>query len=250
MLVILSPSKTQNFSAYSFRGSTNPRFKKQTNEIVAILKNMNKDEIFSFMSISQKLGIETYRNIQKFQNNPSNGITKQAIFAYTGEVFNKINPQSFNGDELNFCQSHFRILSGVYGVLRPLDLIQPYRLEMASKLKIRNSKSLTKFWEKTITDTLNNDEKNIIINLASKEYINSIQLDQLKAKFISIQFKELKNNEYKVVGIYAKKARGKMIHYIVKNFISNPNLLKNYTESGYTFNSSISTENDWVFTRD
>ncbi|MDP6201708.1 MAG: YaaA family protein [Candidatus Marinimicrobia bacterium] len=250
MLVILSPSKTQNFSAYSFRGSTNPRFKKQTNEIVAILKNMNKDEIFSFMSISQKLGIETYRNIQKFQNNPSNGITKQAIFAYTGEVFNKINPQSFNGDELNFCQSHFRILSGVYGVLRPLDLIQPYRLEMASKLKIRNSKSLTKFWEKTITDTLNNDEKNIVINLASKEYINSIQLDQLKAKFISIQFKELKNNEYKVVGIYAKKARGKMIHYIVKNFISNPNLLKNYTESGYTFNSSISTENDWVFTRD
>jgi len=250
MLVILSPSKTQNFSAYSFRGSTNPRFKKQTNEIVAILKNMNKDEIFSFMSISQKLGIETYRNIQKFQNNPSNGITKQAIFAYTGEVFNKINPQSFNGDELNFCQSHFRILSGVYGVLRPLDLIQPYRLEMASKLKIRNSKSLTKFWEKTITDTLNNDEKNIVINLASKEYINSIQLDQLKAKFISIQFKELKNNEYKVVGIYAKKARGKMIHYIVKNFISNPNLLKNYTEGGYTFNSSISTENDWVFTRD
>ncbi|HCI15924.1 MAG: YaaA family protein [Candidatus Marinimicrobia bacterium] len=250
MLVILSPSKTQNFSAYSFRGSTNPRFKKQTNEIVAILKNMNKDEIFSFMSISQKLGIETYRNIQKFQNNPSNGITKQAIFAYTGEVFNKINPQSFNGDELNFCQSHFRILSGVYGVLRPLDLIQPYRLEMASKLKIRNSKSLTKFWEKTITATLNNDEKNIVINLASKEYINSIQLDQLKAKFISIQFKELKNNEYKVVGIYAKKARGKMIHYIVKNFISNPNLLKNYTESGYTFNSSISTENDWVFTRD
>ena len=211
---------------------------------------MNKDEIFSFMSISQKLGIETYRNIQKFQNNPSNGITKQAIFAYTGEVFNKINPQSFNGDELNFCQSHFRILSGVYGVLRPLDLIQPYRLEMASKLKIRNSKSLTKFWEKTITATLNNDEKNIVINLASKEYINSIQLDQLKAKFISIQFKELKNNEYKVVGIYAKKARGKMIHYIVKNFISNPNLLKNYTESGYTFNSSISTENDWVFTRD
>ena len=250
MLVILSPSKTQNFSAYSFRGSTNPRFKKQTNEIVAILKNMNKDEIFSFMSISQKLGIETYRNIQKFQNNPSNGIPKQAIFAYTGEVFNKINPQSFNGDELNFCQSHFRILSGVYGVLRPLDLIQPYRLEMASKLKIRNSKSLTKFWEKTITATLNNDEKNIVINLASKEYINSIQLDQLKAKFISIQFKELKNNEYKVVGIYAKKARGKMIHYIVKNFISNPNLLKNYTESGYTFNSSISTENDWVFTRD
>ena len=250
MLVILSPSKTQNFSAYSFRGSTNPRFKKQTNEIVAILKNMNKDEIFSFMSISQKLGIETYRNIQKFQNNPSNGITKQAIFAYTGEVFNKINPQSFNGDELNFCQSHFRILSGVYGVLRPLDLIQHYRLEMASKLKIRNSKSLTKFWEKTITATLNNDEKNIVINLASKEYINSIQLDQLKAKFISIQFKELKNNEYKVVGIYAKKARGKMIHYIVKNFISNPNLLKNYTESGYTFNSSISTENDWVFTRD
>ena len=250
MLVILSPSKTQNFSAYSFRGSTNPRFKKQTNEIVAILKNMNKDEIFSFMSISQKLGIETYRNIQKFQNNPSNGITKQAIFAYTGEVFNKINPQSFNGDELNFCQSHFRILSGVYGVLRPLDLIQPYRLEMASKLKIRNSKSLTKFWEKTITATLNNDEKNIVINLASKEYINSIQLDQLKAKFISIQFKELKNNEYKVVGIYAKKARGKMIHYIVKNFISNPNLLKNYTEGGYTFNSSISTENDWVFTRD
>ncbi len=250
MLVILSPLKTQKFSAYSFRGSTNPRFKKQTNEIVAILKNMNKDEIFSFMSISQKLGIETYRNIQKFQNNPSNGITKQAIFAYTGEVFNKINPQSFNGDELNFCQSHFRILSGVYGVLRPLDLIQPYRLEMASKLKIRNSKSLTKFWEKTITATLNNDEKNIVINLASKEYINSIQLDQLKAKFISIQFKELKNNEYKVVGIYAKKARGKMIHYIVKNFISNPNLLKNYTESGYTFNSSISTENDWVFTRD
>ena len=250
MLVILSPSKTQNFSAYSFRGSTNPRFKKQTNEIVAILKNMNKDEIFSFMSISQKLGIETYRNIQKFQNNPSNGITKQAIFAYTGEVFNKINPQSFNGDELNFCQSHFRILSGVYGVLRPLDLIQPYRLEMSSKLKIRNSKSLTKFWEKTITATLNNDEKNIVINLASKEYINSIQFDQLKAKFISIQFKELKNNEYKVVGIYAKKARGKMIHYIVKNFISNPNLLKNYTESGYTFNSSISTENDWVFTRD
>ncbi|MBC8345524.1 MAG: YaaA family protein [Candidatus Marinimicrobia bacterium] len=249
MLVILSPSKTQSFSAYCAKISTNPRFKNKTNEIVTVLKNLSQDELTGFMSVSQKLGAESYKNIQQFQHNPSVETTKQAIFAYTGEVFSKINAQFFNDHELNFCQSHFRILSGLYGILRPFDLIQPYRLEMASKLNIRNTNTLTQFWKNDITDSLNKDEMNVIINLASKEYVKPIRLDQLKAKFISIQFKEKKNDELKVIGIFAKQARGRMIHYMVKNHLYNPEQLKDFKTDGYFFNPSISSEYNWVFTR-
>ena len=200
------------------------------------------------MSLSESLCDITHMQIQEFNLTSNGEADKQALFAYTGEVFNKINPKSFSSEQISFCQSHIRILSGLYGVLKPLDLIQPYRLEMATKIITKDKKNLVEFWKNSITKILK-IEKEIIINLASKEYIHSINLKDLNAKFLTIHFKEKKVNGFKVVGVYAKQARGMMIDFIVKNQIIAPQLLKKFTEERYRFNSNLSSECDWVFTR-
>ncbi len=249
MLILLSPSKNQNFAHISLTKASSPLFINNAKEIISELKNLSLEEVISLMSISNKLGENTYNNIHNFQVSPSIGFTNQALFSYTGEVFNKINPSSFSLKELAFSQSCIRILSGLYGLLKPLDHIQPYRLEMALKLKIKNNPSLTHYWKQEITQAIKRDEKDIIINLASKEYINAVQKKHLTAKFISIHFKEKKGNKFKVIGIYAKQARGKMVHYIVKNKIEAPDSIKYFDEDGYQFNNEFSSDCDWVFTR-
>ena len=150
---------------------------------------------------------------------------------------------------LIFAQSHLRIISGLYGVLRPLDLIQSYRLEMATKLANKNGKNIYNFWGNTITDILNQDENEIIINLASNEYFKSIKKNRLKAKVITIHFREKKINMYKTIGVFAKQARGAMVNYLITNQITDSILLKNFNQDGYTFNQQHSSESDWVFTR-
>ena len=154
MLILLSPSKNQNFAHISLTKASSPLFINNAKEIISELKNLSLEEVISLMSISNKLGENTYNNIHNFQVSPSIGFTNQALFSYTGEVFNKINPSSFSLKELAFSQSCIRILSGLYGLLKPLDHIQPYRLEMALKLKIKNNPSLTHYWKQEITQAI------------------------------------------------------------------------------------------------
>jgi cytoplasmic iron level regulating protein YaaA (DUF328/UPF0246 family) len=216
---------------------------------MTLLKGFSKSQLKKFMVLSEKLTDETYNHIQAFElNNPTKKI-KQALFAYTGAVFSQIKPETFSKKALVFSQSNIRVLSGLYGVLKPLDLIQPYRLEMAKKLKTNRGVQLVDFWKTTITNSLNEDEKEIIINLASKEYLKAIQAKALKAQMIHIHFKEKKGDNYKVVGFFAKQARGKMVNFIVNNKITTPALLKSYHEDDYAFNPSLSSKFDWVFTR-
>ncbi|MBL7014661.1 MAG: peroxide stress protein YaaA [Candidatus Marinimicrobia bacterium] len=249
MLIILSPSKTQDFSSILNIESSNPLYVDKANYLVRLLKKLSARELSELMSLSQKLSDITYNQFQHFNQNKYNENLKQAIFAYTGEVFNNINPLTFSSKQISFCQSHVRILSGLYGVLKPLDLIQPYRLEMSTNLGTKSENNLLRFWEASITKSLNQNEKEFIINLASKEYLKAIQINELKAQMIHIHFKEKKGDTYKVIGFFAKKARGLMVHFVVKNQIDDPQSLKNFSQDGYKFNSSFSTETDWVFTR-
>ncbi|HIL04371.1 MAG TPA: peroxide stress protein YaaA, partial [Candidatus Thioglobus autotrophicus] len=150
---------------------------------------------------------------------------------------------------LEFAQDHLRMLSGLYGVVRPLDLIEPYRLEMGTRLENANGKNLYEFWGDKISNILNDDEQEVIINLASNEYFKGIDKKSLNAKIISIAFKEFKGDKYKIIGIYAKRARGLMVNYMIKNRITSPEPLKAFETEGYQFREEMSDETTWVFTR-
>jgi cytoplasmic iron level regulating protein YaaA (DUF328/UPF0246 family) len=171
------------------------------------------------------------------------------FIAFKGDVYNGIDASSLDTQDLKFAQASVRMLSGLYGVIRPLDLIAPYRLEMGTRLANDKGKNLYEFWGDDISQVLNKDESEVIINLASNEYFKGIDKKALNAKIINIVFKEFKNNAYKVIGIYAKRARGLMVRYMIDNQLENPELLKAFDVEGYGFNQSISDESTWVFTR-
>ena len=179
-----------------------------------------------------------------FQNEP-------AVFTFSGEVANGLAASEFNGEEIDFAQKHIRILSGLYGLLKPLDLIQPYRLEMGTAWAPAKNKNLYAFWDKLITEQINKDlnGSETVINLASVEYFKAVQQKVLKANVIHCHFKEKKGKDYKIVMMFAKKARGRMAHYIVKNKIEKSSDLQKFKLDDYAFNKTLSTANDWVFTR-
>ena len=179
---------------------------------------------------------------------------KQALLAFKGDVYTGLNAETFTEDDFEFAQQHLRILSGLYGVLRPLDLIQPYRLEMGTKLTNDKGKNLYEFWDKKPTQALNKQltslDSSTVINLASNEYFNAIDKSGLKANIITPVFKDYKNGKYKIISFYAKKARGLMSAYIVKNKLQEPSQIKEFNVDGYNFEPQGSTENEWLFLRD
>ncbi len=178
---------------------------------------------------------------------------QQAILAFSGEVFNGLKARTLSEEDLLFAQEHIRLLSGLYGVLRPLDLILPYRLEMGTKLKINRSKNLYEFWKKIIpnriSDDTGNQDSKVLINLASNEYFKSIQPGTFPYEIITPVFKESDGAGYRNVTIYAKKARGKMLRFIIQNRINNPEYLKAFDEDGYYFNNDLSSQKEWFFCR-
>ena len=202
------------------------------------------------MSISDKLSKLNFDRFQAFSTPFTLSNAKQALLAFKGDVYNGIDAPSLSSDDLEFAQQHLRMLSGLYGVIRPLDLIQAYRLEMGTKLKNSQGKNLYEFWGDQISNILNEDESEVIINLASNEYFKGIDKKSLNAKIINIAFKELKNDTYKIIGIYAKRARGLMVNYMIKNRLTDPELLKNFNVEGYQFRQAMSDDLTWVFTRD
>ena len=250
MLAIISPSKTQDFSQCDINSFTQTRQLDHTQELVKILKNKTQRQISKLMSLSEKLSKLNFDRFQAFKTPFSLDNAKQALLAFKGDVYNGINASSLSALDLDFAQKNVRMLSGLYGVLRPLDLIQPYRLEMGTKLDNAQGNNLYDYWGSDISKVLNEDEEKLIVNLASNEYFKAIDKNILKAQILDIVFKEKKNDTYKVIGIYAKRARGLMINYIIRNRLTDAEALKDFSDEGYLYNQELSSDSSWVYIRD
>ena len=249
MLAVISPSKTQDFSQCNIDFFTQTRQIDSSDELIGILKNKSKSQISKLMSLSEKLSELNFDRFQKFKLPFTLDNAKQAILAFKGDVYNGINAPELSSEDLEFAQGKVRMLSGLYGVVRPLDLIQPYRLEMGTKLSNAKGGDLYDYWGSEISSVLNDDEPDLIINLASNEYFKAIDKKTLNANILDIVFKEKKGDSYKVIGIYAKRARGLMVNYIIRNRLESPEALKDFSDEGYRFDKELSTDSSWVYLR-
>lgn len=251
MLMIISPSKTQNFDPRPGIDHTVPAQAARTQRLVKQLRQYSPEDLGKLMKISPKLSDLNWQRYQDFQDSFTQDNAKQALLAFKGDVYNGIEVDTYTPEDFTFAQNHLRILSGLYGLLKPLDLIQPYRLEMGTKLQTGKGKTLYDFWGAQITDALNADlaSDTTLVNLASGEYFKAVQPQQLNGKVLNIAFKENKNGTYKVIGIHAKRARGLMVNYAIQNRITAPKALQAFDEEGYGFEPSLSTETEWVFCR-
>ena len=249
MLAIISPSKTQDFSKCNIDSFTQTRQIDNSDQLIGILKNKSKSQISKLMSLSEKLSELNFDRFQKFKLPFTLDNAKQAILAFKGDVYNGINAPELSSEDLEFAQGKVRMLSGLYGVVRPLDLIQPYRLEMGTKLSNAKGRDLYDYWGSEISSVLNDDEPDLIINLASNEYFKAIDKRTLNANILDIVFKEKKGDSYKVIGIYAKRARGLMVNYIIRNRLESPEALKDFSDEGYRFDKELSSDSSWVYLR-
>ncbi len=249
MLVVISPSKAQNFDKTPMQKATTPRQIAQSLKLVNILKSFSKQKIAILMSISNQLATLNYERFQQFHTPFNLDNAKQALLAFRGDVYSGIDTEHYTQSDFEFAQQHLRILSGLYGILKPLDLIQAYRLEMGIKLKNKRGHNLYQFWGERLSASLNEEETNIVVNLASKEYFKAIIPKALKASILTVDFKELKGSTYKTIGIYAKRARGLMANFIIKNRITDYYKLRHFDAMNYSFNQTLSKLSHFVFTR-
>ena len=254
MLMIISPAKTLDYeSPLATETHTQPDFLDDACELIDQLKELEPHQVSNLMSISDKLG---QLNAERFQTwhtpfTPDNA--RQAVLAFKGDVYTGLDAESFSSGDFSFAQKHLRILSGLYGLLKPLDLMQPYRLEMGTRFENTRGKDLYAFWGSKITEALNqllaSDDK-VLVNLASNEYFKSVQKKHLDARLVTPQFKDWKNGQYKMISFYAKKARGLMCRYAIQNRITQADDLKGFNLEGYYFSEDQSDNNNWVFLRD
>ncbi|MBN8523642.1 MAG: peroxide stress protein YaaA [Rickettsiales bacterium] len=253
MIVVISPSKTLDFSGKSKGEYTIPDFLENSIELLKVLCKLTVSEIAGLMDLSEKLAVLNYRRYHDFSIPFTLENSRQAIYAFKGDVYEGLDAEAFTQEDIKYTQSHLRIISGLYGLLRPLDLIQPYRLEMGIKLSNQNYKNLYEYWGNKITVKLNELLKtggnNLLVNLASTEYFKVLNPKLFNARLVTPVFKERKNREYKVIPIFAKKARGLMASYIIKHRVENSDGIKQFREDGYGFNPNLSTETELVFTR-
>ncbi len=254
MLMIISPAKTLDYeSPLATETYTQPDFLDDACELIDQLKELEPHQVSNLMSISDKLG---QLNAERFRSwhtpfTPDNA--RQAILAFKGDVYTGLDAESFSEDDFAFAQQHLRMLSGLYGLLKPLDLMQPYRLEMGTKFENKRGKDLYAFWGSKLTKALNEllaaDDK-VLVNLASNEYFKSVQKKDIDGRLVTPQFKDWKNGQYKMISFYAKKARGLMCRYSIQNRITQADDLKGFNLEGYYFSEEQSDNNNWVFLRD
>lgn len=254
MLIIIAPAKTLDFKKQStINEYTQPLFKNKAEELIGVLRKYKPIELMKLMDINSSLAMLNAERHLKWNNNHKINNSKQALLAFKGEVYRGIAANNYTLEDVRFAQDHLRILSGLYGVLKPLDLIQPYRLEMGTNLENKCGKDLYSFWGEMITDNIKNQlrkiKSNYLINLSSAEYAKVVDLKKIKATVITPAFMEYRHGEYKTITIYAKKARGLMTSFIIRNRIINPEEMKYFDYEGYTFNPAESTKNKWIFTR-
>jgi uncharacterized protein len=254
MIIILSPSKGQDFThRIAVSSHTIPKFLNDSRKLIDELRKLDSEGVQSLMSVSKNIADLNVGRYLDFSTpfTPENG--KQALFSFTGDVYSKIECGNYTEDVLRYAQQHLRILSGLYGCLRPLDLIQPYRLEMKTKLQNARGKDLYQFWGDRITEHLNHElekEKTpLLINLASNEYFKVIKAKKLNAGLLTINFKEIKNGKARTIAIFAKQARGMMTDFILNNKIGDPEEIKKFSTAGYSYSKSDSDDKQWTFCR-
>jgi cytoplasmic iron level regulating protein YaaA (DUF328/UPF0246 family) len=255
MLMVISPAKTLDFeTAAKTKVFTTPDFLTQSQQLIDQLQVLSPADISGLMSISDKLGSLNFDRFSQWHTPFDSANAKQALLAFKGDVYTGLDADSFNSKDFTFAQKHLRILSGLYGLLRPLDLIQPYRLEMGTKFANKSGANLYQFWGGLITEAINNQLKksksDVLVNLASNEYFKSLQSKELNADIITPVFKDFKNGKYKIISFYAKKARGLMSAYVIKNRITEVEDIKAFDTDGYRYNVAMSTAREWVFIRD
>ena len=252
MKIIISPAKSLDFeSIVATSLHTQPRFLEQSEKLNKKLKTLSKNNLSELMKISDDLASLNYERNQTWETPFTPRNAKQAIYAFTGAVFQGIDINSLSKEKLPLLQENLRILSGLYGVLKPLDLIQPYRLEMGTRLKIGSTENLYKFWDDTVAISLNEEleEGELLVNLASTEYFKVLPKKVLKVPMITPVFKDFKNGQYKIVMTYAKKARGLMVRYILENNVKTIEELKGFNIDKYRFSQELSSGDELVFTR-
>lgn len=250
MHILLSPAKTLNMDAIpSDHKISEFPFGKEATLLIKDLKKLKSIEVQSLMNVSATIAELNTDRFNKWSLPFSLENAKPAIHAFKGDVYTGMDASSLTEDELNFAQESLSILSGLYGLLRPFDLMQAYRLEMGTKFATKRGKNLYEFWGDKITEEINAREKDTLLNLASNEYFKAVNKKTLRANLITPVFKDEKKGVLKVISFFAKKARGMMARYIIQNHITNVEEIKNFNLGGYAFNQSLSTDKEWVFTR-
>ena len=252
MKILLSPAKSLNFkSVLPTEIHSEPCFLKEANFLNSILKSKKPSEISELMHISSSLGELNYDRFQEWSTKPSKGDARQAIYAFSGDVYKGIDSYTIDKDKIDFLQNNIRILSGHYGLLRPLDLIQPHRLEMGTKMSFKSYKNLYEYWKKHVSLELNEQlsEDEPVLNLASFEYFKVIDSKVIDSPIYSANFKQYRDGNFKTIAIYSKKARGLMTRFIVDNHIESIEDIKSFNYDGYVFHEELSNEKDFVFTR-
>ena len=254
MLIVISPAKTLDFETPpKVPTFTLPDFLDDSAELIDELRSYEPYRLGDLMGISPKLADLNSNRYHNWSLPFTADNAKQSVLAFKGDVYAGLDADNLSADDLQFAQAHLRILSGLYGVLKPLDLMQPYRLEMGTKLKNRRGKNLYDFWDDRINKTLNDElagqDSPVLVNLASNEYFKSVQPERLNARIVTPTFKEARNGDYKFISFTAKKARGLMSRYIIRNRLAEPDDLRGFDLEGYRYNDALSDTDSPVFTR-
>jgi cytoplasmic iron level regulating protein YaaA (DUF328/UPF0246 family) len=254
MLIILSPAKTLDFDEFELSlPNTLPEFIPEAGQLITELKKLSTQEIAAMMSLSDKLAALNAARYSSWSKTFTNKNSKAALFAFNGDVYEGLDATSLNKKQLDFAQKHLRILSGLYGVLKPLDLMQAYRLEMGTRLQNKNGIDLYSFWGSKITKLIQtelaNQKKPMLLNLASEEYFKVIQAKELGYPIISPVFQDEKDGKFKIISFYAKRARGLMARYVIQNSIQDPIKLQGFDLEGYQYVESLSQTHQPVFQR-
>lgn len=255
MLMVISPAKTLDYdSAPATTRYTLPEHLDHSRELIEQLRDFSPAQIAELMHLSDKLAGLNAARFGSWSDTFTPHNAKQALLAFKGDVYTGLNADDFNEDDFDFAQQHLRMLSGLYGLLRPLDLMQPYRLEMGTKLANARGKDLYAFWGEHISgwinDALQAQGDDVLLNLASNEYFGAVKPKALNARIINTEFRDLKNGDYKIISFYAKKARGLMARYVIKEKLQDPAGLKDFNLDGYYYAQQKSDANNLVFLRE
>ncbi len=254
MLIVISPAKTLDYDTPpKTKTFTLPDYLDDSQILIDRARQYSALDIAELMEVSMKLAELNFERFEQWHTPFTPDNAKQAVLAFKGDVYTGLDAESFSAADFKFAQSHLRILSGLYGLLRPLDLMQPYRLEMGRKVDTARGKNLYEFWGGKITEGLNRQMKSLkspyLINLASSEYFKSVKPKLLDGEIITPEFKDWKNGQYKMMGVYAKKARGQLSRFVIQNQLTDPDQIKAFDVDGYRFNEALTSGNKWVFTR-
>lgn len=255
MLIVVSPAKTLDYeSPLPSQDYTQPELTEHSKLLIDVCRQLTPDDIAALMKVSDAIAGLNVARFAQWSENFTLDNARQAIFAFKGDVYTGLDAATLSAESLQFAQQHLRMLSGLYGLLKPLDLMQPYRLEMGTKLANPRGSNLYQFWGDIITDKLNQaiaeQGDNVLINLASNEYFKAVKTNQLDAQVITPIFKDAKNGQYKVISFYAKKARGMMARYIIDNQVTSVEALTRFTSAGYYFVPQESSATELVFKRE